>query len=95
MRKVKTHWEVRRPKFHEGSRPPESHAFEDEAEARVYALTTALKGATNCYTGTVTLVEVETREELLSTYDQKSAKRALTPPRGTPAPDTTTFGALD
>lgn len=84
MRKISTHWEVRRRKWHSSSQPPEVERFDDEAPARARALTLALADKDSGYMDEVKLVEVETHEEVHESYSRASAASALTPPRAAP-----------
>lgn len=77
MKKVRTHFEVRTPRYHQGEEAPEAHVKPTLAQAQAYALTRALGGKSNGYTGVVHVVEVETHESVLSSYDAESAVAIL------------------
>lgn len=81
MKRVSTHWEVRRRKWHTGNQPAEVERFDDEPRARARALSLALEHKDNGYMDQVELVEIETHEQRHESYTRASAADVLTPPR--------------
>ena len=74
MKKVKTHFEVRRPRYR---REPAVEVHDTTPQAQLAALQHALKGKHEEFTGEVQVVEVETHEARVVTYNEDDAVAIL------------------